>query len=63
MAGTTRGVAMQIAAKESHGVYIHCYDHALNLAVGDTVPQSALLRYTLDTTGEMSELLKVLSTS
>ena len=58
MSGTKSGVATQIAAEESRAVYIHCYGHALNLAVGDTVQQSKLMRDTLDTTGEMSKLLK-----
>ena len=58
MSGTKSGVAMQIATAESRAVYMHCYGHALNLAVGDTVQQSKLLRDTLDTTGEISKLLK-----
>ena len=58
MAGCRSGVATQIAAEEVRAVYTHCYGHALNLAAGDTVRQSRLLRDTLDTTGEMSKLLK-----
>ena len=37
---------------------MYCYGHALSLAVGDTVRQIPLLRDTLDTTGEISNLLK-----
>lgn len=58
ISGTKSSVATQIATEETRAVYMHCYDHALNLAVGDTVKQSKLLRDTLDTTGEISKLLK-----
>ena len=35
---------------------MHCYGHALNLAVGDTVRQCKLLRDTLGVTFEVSKL-------
>ena len=28
-------MAKQISSEESRAVFSHCYDHALNLAVGD----------------------------
>ena len=58
MLGTKSGVAKQIATAESCAVYMYCYSHALNLALGDTVKQKNLLRDTLYTTGEISILLK-----
>ena len=58
MAGSRRGVATQLAIEEPRAVYMHCYGHALSLAVGDTVRQITLLHDTLDTTGEISKLLK-----
>ena len=58
MAGCRSGVTTRIAAEEPCAIYTHCYGHALNLAAGDTVRQSRLLRDTLDITGEMSKLLK-----
>ncbi len=47
MAGVRNGVAVQITN-----------DHALNLAAGDTVKQNKVLRNTLDTTLEISKLIK-----
>ena len=57
MSGAKNGVAKQIIDKEARGVYTHCYGHALNLAVGDTVKQSKVMRDALDTTYEMSKLV------
>ena len=50
----TRG---QISDKEARAVYTHCYGHAKNLAVGDTVKQSKVMRDALDTTYGMSKLV------
>ena len=58
MSGAKSGVAKQISAKEPRAVYTHCYGHALNLAVGDTIKQIKLLRDSMDTTFEMSKLVK-----
>ena len=52
MSGSKRGVAAQIQAKESCAVLTHCYGHALNLAVGDTIKQSKLCRDSMDTAFE-----------
>ena len=49
------GVASQIISKEPRAIFTHCYGHALNLAVGDTVKQSKLMRDALNTTHEISE--------
>ena len=56
MSGRRTGVATQIASEESRAVYIHCYGHALNLAVGDTVKQIKMLRDALEVTHEISKL-------
>ena len=37
MRGPKSGVATQLLRDEPRAVYVHCYGHALNLAVGDTV--------------------------
>ena len=58
MSGSRRGTAAQFLAIEPRALYNHCYGHALNLAVGDTIKQIRLLRDTLDTCLEMSKLLK-----
>ena len=58
MSGAKKGVAANIASKEPRAVYTHCYGHALNLAVGDTVKRSKVMRDSLDTVFEMSKLIK-----
>ena len=37
---TRNGVTTQILREENRAIYIHCFGHALNLAVADTVKQS-----------------------
>ena len=58
MCGIRKGVATQIRSEEPRSIFIHCYGHALNLAAGDTVKSNRTLRDTLDTTFEMSKLIK-----
>ena len=58
MSGAKKGTASQICSEEPHAIFIHCYGHALNLAVGVTVKRNHILRDTLDTTFEISKLLK-----
>ena len=54
------GVAAQLSAEEPRAIYTHCYDHALNLAAGDTIKQNKLLHDSLDITSKISKLLKYL---
>ena len=57
MTGVRNGVLAQISAEESHAVFVHCYGHALNLAVGDCI--NSVLRDTLTLyTFEISKLVK-----
>ncbi len=58
MAGSRRGAATQILQEESRAIFLHCYGHALNLAASDAIKQSKVLRDVLDTTAEISNLLK-----
>ena len=58
MSGIRNGVKTVIQREEKRAIYTHCYGHALNLAAGDTVKKQKLLRDTLDTTAEISKLLK-----
>ena len=44
--------------EEPRATFTHCYGHALNLAAGDTIKKNKLLRNALDTTFEISKLLK-----
>ena len=58
MCGAKKGAASQICSEEPRAIFIHCYGHALNLAIGDTVKRNHILRDTLDTTFEISKLVK-----
>jgi hypothetical protein len=58
MSGARSGVATIISSEEPRAVYTHCYGHSLNLAVGDTVKQSKLMKSALETVSEISKLIK-----
>ena len=58
MGGAKKGVAKDIAIKELCAIYTHCYGHALNLGVGDTVKQCHLMKSALDVMAEISKLVK-----
>ena len=49
MSGIRQCTAAQFLLQEPRASYNHCYGHALNLAVGDTIKNIRLLRDTLDT--------------
>lgn len=58
MAGCRTGVATTLLQKEPRALYTHCYGHALNLSVQESVKANVLLRDTLDTVEEMTKLIK-----
>ena len=58
MSGTKSGVAATISSEEPRAVFTHCYGHSSNLAVGDTVRQSKLMKSALETVSEISKLIK-----
>ena len=58
MAGCRTGVATTIQQQEPRALYTHCYGHALNLAVQDSVKNNSILRDALDTVQEMTKLIK-----
>ena len=58
MSGAKSGVAVKLQAVEHRAVFTHCYGHALNLACADTIRQSKLMRDALDTTHEITKLIK-----
>ena len=51
-------VNANITSKKVRAVYTHCYGHALNIAVGDSVKRSKVMRDSLDTVFEMSKFTK-----
>ena len=58
MAGSKSGVSTQLSKEEPRAAYTHCYGHALNLAVSDMMKKNRLMSDTLNTTSEISKLLK-----
>ena len=58
MSGAKSGVATMISLEEPRAVFTHCYGHSLNLAVGDTVRQSKVMKSALETVSEISKLIK-----
>lgn len=58
MSGSKNGVAKSIGDLEPRAVYTHCYGHALNLVASDTLKQCKLMKDALDTTYEITKLIK-----
>ena len=58
MSGSKSGVAKRISEVEPRAVFTHCYGHALNLAAGDALKQCKVMRDALDTTREITKLIK-----
>ena len=58
MAGSKSGVSTQLSKEEPRAVYTHCYGHALNITVSDMMKKNRLMSDTLNTTSEISKLLK-----
>jgi hypothetical protein len=58
MAGLRSGVAKQLSQDEPRAIYTHCYGHALNLACEDTIKRCKLMKDALDTTHEITKLIK-----
>ena len=58
MSGMKTGVAKQIQKEEPKVIYTHCYGHSLNLAAGDMIKGCKVLKNALDTTLEISKLIK-----
>lgn len=59
MAGSKGGVATLLKEIEPRALYTHCYGHALNLACVDTIKQCRVLKDALDTTQEITKLVKL----
>ena len=52
------GVATRINALESRALYTHCYGHALNLAVQDTLKSNKVMEQCLEIVHEITKLIK-----
>ena len=58
MTGSRNGVATKLQADEPRALLVHCYGHALNLAVGDAIKQSKVCRKSLETAFEVCKLIR-----
>ena len=58
MKGPKNRVVVKIKKEEQRALYSHCYARSLNLAVGDTMKSSKVLQDTIDTTFELTKLIK-----
>ena len=58
MTGSRNGVAAQLRQEETRAVLTHCYGHALNLAVGDTIKKSKVCCDAMDVGFEISKLIR-----
>ena len=58
MSGQKSGVKTQILKEENRALYIHCFNHALNLGVNDTMKSIQLLKDTLSFSEEIIILIK-----
>ena len=58
MKGVRSGVAKRILDKESRAIYTHCYGHSINLAVNDALKISKPIKAALETTHEVTKLIK-----
>ena len=58
MQGERTGLKTRILHTNPLALFIHCYGHTLNLAVQDTVKSCKLVKDVLDTTYELTKLVK-----
>ena len=58
MSGIRKGVAKLIRNEESRAIFTHCYGHSLNLAAGDTIKKCKTVKKALETTHEITKLVK-----
>ena len=58
MSGAKNGVAVQFKNEEKRALYTHCYAYSIQLAVGDTMKASPVLKDTIDNTYELTKLVK-----
>ena len=58
MRGSRNVVEKQIQDAEPQAIYMHCYGHSLNLATNDTVHHCKVIKIALETTCEITKLVK-----
>jgi hypothetical protein len=58
MTGEKTGVATNFKAKEPRCLFTHCYGHAINLACADSIKNCDVMKDALDTSHEITKLIK-----
>ncbi len=58
MSGAKSGVATRLCEAEPRAIFTDCYGHSLNLACGDAIKRCKLMQDALDTTHEITKLIK-----
>ena len=58
MKGEKTGVAKQVKSEEPKALLTHCFTHWLNLAVGDAVKASKVMKNSFETSFEIMKLIK-----
>ena len=58
MCGIKNGVSNKILSENPEAFFTRCFGHALNLAVGDMVKNARFLKDSMDTTYDISNLIK-----
>lgn len=58
MKGARNGVAKLIMDEEPRALYTHCYGHSINLAVNDAIKMCRPVESALETTHEITKLIK-----
>ena len=58
MSEIRNGVAKCIQDEEPRAVFTHCYGHTLSHAAGDTIRRNTIMKSSLETTHEITKLVK-----
>ena len=58
MYGAKSGVVTRLCVAEPRAVFTHCYGHLLKLACSDDIKRYKLMQDTLDTTHEITKVIK-----
>lgn len=58
MRGEQKGLKTKILQQNDKAIFVYCYRHALNLAVKDSTKSIELFNDLLDTTYELTKLIK-----
>ena len=56
--GEKSGLSTQIKAEKPNAILIHCYEHSVQLTIGDMIKETQNMKDALDTSSEISKLLE-----